>query len=72
MRGTITTVTESINSHTTEHGVRGIPTTCGTTCGNGVVSGSYLLFYRVTADTVEIVRVLHGARDLGGVAEDWD
>jgi toxin ParE1/3/4 len=26
--------------------------------------GSWLLFYRITADAVEIVRLLHGARDL--------
>ncbi|MGE5608385.1 MAG: type II toxin-antitoxin system RelE/ParE family toxin [Bacillota bacterium] len=27
-------------------------------------AGNYVLFYRVTADVVDLVRVLHGARDL--------
>jgi toxin ParE1/3/4 len=31
------------------------------------VHGNYLIFYRVQSDTVEIVRVLHGARDYGQV-----
>lgn len=29
--------------------------------------GSYVIFYDVVADGVEIVRVLHGARDLPGI-----
>ena len=29
-----------------------------------IVVGDYLLFYRVTDDAVEIVRFLHGSRDL--------
>jgi toxin ParE1/3/4 len=29
-----------------------------------LVSGNYLILYRVLGDVVEIVRVLHGARDL--------
>jgi toxin ParE1/3/4 len=36
-----------------------------------IVSGKYLVLYRVGGDAVEIVRVLHGARDLGGAAEEW-
>jgi toxin ParE1/3/4 len=28
-----------------------------------VPHGDYLIFYRVTADTVEILHILHGARD---------
>lgn len=28
--------------------------------------GRYLLFYRMLADGVELVRVLHGARDIDG------
>ena len=27
--------------------------------------GSYLIFYRVVADGIEISRILHGARDIG-------
>ena len=30
----------------------------------------YVIFYRVTATAVEILRILHGARDLSAV--DWD
>lgn len=29
------------------------------------VHGNYLIFYRVWLETIEIVRVLHGARDYG-------
>lgn len=29
------------------------------------VVGSYLIFYRVRKDAVEIARILHGARDIG-------
>jgi toxin ParE1/3/4 len=29
--------------------------------------GAYLVLYRIAPDAVEIVRVIHGARDLGGV-----
>jgi toxin ParE1/3/4 len=32
--------------------------------------GSYLLFYRAVADGIEIVRVLHGRRDIGAVFAD--
>jgi toxin ParE1/3/4 len=32
-----------------------------------VSHGDYLIFYRVTADTVEILHVLHGARDYGRI-----
>jgi toxin ParE1/3/4 len=32
-----------------------------------VPHGDYLIFYRVTADTVEILHVLHGARDYGPI-----
>ena len=28
---------------------------------------SYIVFYRVPKDTVEIVRIIHGARDLGAI-----
>ena len=31
--------------------------------------GEYLIFYRVERDRLEIVRVLHGARDLGDLFE---
>jgi toxin ParE1/3/4 len=31
---------------------------------------SYLIFYRATAKTLEIMAVLHGARDLGHVVDD--
>lgn len=31
--------------------------------------GSYLVFYRERPDRVEIVRILHGARDLGPLLE---
>lgn len=27
--------------------------------------GSYLIFYRVAGDEIEIARILHGARDIG-------
>lgn len=32
-----------------------------------LVSGSYLLLYRILGDDIEIVRVVHGRRDLYGV-----
>ena len=32
------------------------------------VHGNYLIFYRVGADTLEIVHVLHGAMDLGTIS----
>lgn len=32
--------------------------------------GAYLIFYRVTPDHLEVVRVVHGARDLGGLFDD--
>lgn len=31
----------------------------------------YVMFYRVTADAVEVVRVLHGARDFEAVFDAW-
>lgn len=31
------------------------------------IHGNYLIFYRVWLETVEIVRVLHGARDYGHI-----
>jgi toxin ParE1/3/4 len=38
------------------------------------VHGSYLIFYRIVGDTIEILRILHGARDyeslLGGTTPD--
>lgn len=30
------------------------------------LGGAYVIFYRVEPDTIDIVRVLHGARDLPG------
>jgi toxin ParE1/3/4 len=35
-----------------------------------LVVGNYLVFYRVTATAVEILRILHGARDLPTV--EWE
>ena len=32
---------------------------------------NYLIFYRVIADAVEILHVLHGARDIDSIFEDW-
>lgn len=32
--------------------------------------GDYLILYRVTAERLEIVRVVHGARDLGGLFDE--
>ena len=34
------------------------------------VIAPYLLFYRIIPDGVEIVRILHGSRDLGGLFGD--
>lgn len=34
------------------------------------VLGSYLIIYRVTPDALEIVRILHGARDIGDALSD--
>jgi toxin ParE1/3/4 len=31
--------------------------------------GRYVIFYRVVSEAVEIVRVLHGARDIGSIFE---
>ncbi|HEX2971955.1 MAG TPA: type II toxin-antitoxin system RelE/ParE family toxin [Tepidisphaeraceae bacterium] len=33
-------------------------------------AGRYVLFYRVTTDAIELVRVIHGARDLDRLFED--
>lgn len=33
-----------------------------------LVSGSYLLLYRITDDGIEIVRAVHGRRDLYGLS----
>lgn len=33
---------------------------------------NYLVFYRIDADMVEIIRVLHGARDLSTLFEEMD
>jgi len=38
----------------------------------GIVVGKYLVLYRVTSEAVEIVRVIHGARDLSGALEGLD
>ncbi|MDX2006292.1 MAG: type II toxin-antitoxin system RelE/ParE family toxin [Meiothermus sp.] len=35
-----------------------------------IPEGSYLIFYRPTSSEVEIVRVLHGARDLEALLDD--
>lgn len=32
-----------------------------------LVEGNYLILYRVTEETVEIVRIVHGARDLAAL-----
>lgn len=32
--------------------------------------GSYLIFYRIRADRVEVLRVLHGARDIDSLIAD--
>jgi toxin ParE1/3/4 len=38
-----------------------------------IVASPYVVFYRVKEDTVQIVRVLHGARDLDAIfADDID
>ena len=34
--------------------------------------GSYLLIYRAAGDRLEIVRIVHGARDLGGLFDEAD
>jgi len=34
------------------------------------VVGSYVIFYRPLADGVEIIRVLHGARDIEAIFQD--
>lgn len=36
-----------------------------------IVVGSYTVLYRVTEASVEIVRVVHGARDMRAFAEDF-
>jgi plasmid stabilization system protein ParE len=33
---------------------------------------NYLVFYRTTSDGIEILRVLHGARDLGAAMQGSD
>lgn len=35
----------------------------------GVMVGKYLVLYRVNADCVEIVRVIHGAREIAGLLD---
>jgi toxin ParE1/3/4 len=36
------------------------------------VVGDYLIFYRPTPSAIELVRVLHGARDLGSISWDYE
>ncbi|NOT62121.1 MAG: type II toxin-antitoxin system RelE/ParE family toxin [Acidobacteria bacterium] len=31
------------------------------------IEGRYLIFYRLVFDEIEIVRIIHGARDLGAI-----
>jgi plasmid stabilization system protein ParE len=41
--------------------------------GNGIrvaLSGSYVIFFRIDADRVEILHIVHGARDLKRLFED--
>jgi toxin ParE1/3/4 len=33
------------------------------------VEGSYIIFYRIVSGSIEIVRVLHGARDIESLFE---
>lgn len=35
-----------------------------------IIVGRYLILYRVGPDTVDIMRVVHGARDLAGLLDD--
>lgn len=35
-----------------------------------VTVGRYLVLYRVTGDCVELVRVVHGAREIGGLLDE--
>ena len=35
-----------------------------------VFHGAYAIYYRPVADTVTIIRVLHGARDLDAIGDD--
>lgn len=35
-----------------------------------ITEGNYLIFYQPTRDGIDIVRVLHGARDFEGLLED--
>ena len=35
-----------------------------------IVIGKYLVLYRVGSDSVDILRVVHGARDLGGMLDE--
>lgn len=37
-----------------------------------IVVGSYVILYRVTEEWVDIVRIVHGARDLGQFAGDFE
>jgi toxin ParE1/3/4 len=36
----------------------------------GIVVGRYLILYRVGPDSVDILRVVHGARDLAALLDD--
>ena len=37
-----------------------------------IVIEKYVLFYRVTAEAIEVVRVLYGARDIGSILRTED
>jgi len=34
--------------------------------------GSYVVFYRISGDTIDIISVLHGARDIANLLGDTD
>jgi plasmid stabilization system protein ParE len=37
-----------------------------------ILANPYVVFYRINADCIEIVRVLHGRRDVESIFEDTD
>jgi toxin ParE1/3/4 len=52
--------------------VRPVGNPCIADIRQWVVSGfgKYLIFYRIVSDGIEIIRVLHGARDIDRILED--
>ncbi|WP_460200207.1 type II toxin-antitoxin system RelE/ParE family toxin [Scytonema sp. NUACC21] len=51
-----------------ELGVRRDELLAGMRC---LIEGNYCIFYRITDDAIQILRILHGARDFPSIFLNW-